>query len=135
MTAPNVFGDFKFGRFEQAAFGTGAVAADAVTLLEIEKNVLPIPDNITVSESASASRYKDELNITGDVKMVAPEFSIPGMIDTKELAHQLYSWFQNVANTTGDLTFTIASTQPDFPADAGYFASYIFRCVEYLCTI
>lgn len=127
MGAPDIFTDYKLLRSEQSAFGTIIADASAFTFLEVDRSTLPIAANVIVGNSASGSRYKDELHVAANTNMLAPEFNIGGVADLQELSHQIYSFMQNISNTAGALTFTLASTQPDFAADAGYFATYALK--------
>lgn len=127
---PKDIHDYKVGRFEQSAWGTGAVEASAVVQVDCEPMMLEAPINIYEGEAISATRELDEVDIKVDTYGVMPEFQLSGYMSKIEMAHQLYSFFQNVsegATTPYAKTFTFPTTQPDFTANGGYFAAYVFE--------
>ena len=118
---------------QQAVFGTaGAVTLDALELAM---------DSIDINLDAKKEEYDTALtgistddiaNHETHVYGSSPQFEIntPGGVVKQEIDVMLYAHTQSVtegATTPYSKTFVFPTTQPDFSASAGYFATFIFR--------
>jgi len=130
MGAPESFKDYKIGRMVQSTFGTAPNASDAVRHINCSPVSISPQANIREHNVADARRYLDEKDIAVDTKELMPELPVEGIVEKLELPFWLYLFFQNVSEAVGTpygKTFTLASTQPDFASNAGYFASFLMQ--------
>lgn len=118
---------------EQAAWGTAT--ADTADALELAVQSIEVKEDVKNREGSSnftGSRDDDIANHQNDVKGSTPMFELttPGGARKAEIANFLYGFMQSVsegATTPYAKTFTFPATQPDFTANAGYFATFGFK--------
>jgi len=82
------------------------------------------------NRSNSGNRILLAQNVQHDEKGTMPKFTIQGDAKKHTLAGLLYGVVQNVSEAVGtpfEKTFTFASTQPDFTANAGWFGTLIVK--------
>ena len=126
----------RYGIFEQATWGTGAVDGSAIDELVVEH--AQIDDDLQVRESISQTgvRFKLNDNVKVDVAGAMPKVSgltFPeANADTMDLL--CYAWFQKVTEGAASpygKTFVLpvsgTTQQPDFSASAGFFCSFVKR--------
>lgn len=127
------FKDYRIGRKVQDTFGTVSAAGDAVRHINCEPISLPAMVNVREHNVADARRHLDQKDVVTDLKELAPEFTITGVVELLEIPFLLYLFFQNVVESDEaavfDKTFTFPATQGDFVADAGYFATFIVEAL------
>jgi hypothetical protein len=118
---------------EQAAWGTAT--ADTADALELAVQTIEVNEDVKNREgnsNYSGSRDDDIANHQNDTKGSMPTFELttPGGVRKGEIANFLYAFMQNVsegAATPYAKTYTFPATQPDFTANAGYFATFGFQ--------
>lgn len=118
---------------EQAAWGTAG--ADSLDALELAVQSIEVKEDVKNREgnsNYSGSRDDDIANHQNDVKGSTPMFDIttPGGVRKADLAPMLYGFMQGVSEGAASpyaKTFTFPATQPDFTANAGYFATFGFK--------
>ncbi|MDD4995728.1 MAG: hypothetical protein PHW53_04690 [Patescibacteria group bacterium] len=121
---------------EQAVWGTAT--ADAGNALELNVKVFELNEDVQQREGDAAltgTRSDDAMNHQADTKGSLPSFEVstPNGVVKAELAPILYAHTQNVtegATTPYQKTFTFHATQPDFTANAGSFASFVFKAPD-----
>ncbi len=118
---------------EQAAWGTAT--ADTADFLELAVQSVEVKEDVKIREGNSnytGNRDDDIANHQNDVKGSMPTFDIAtvGGLRKNDAAPLIYGFMQNVsegASTPYAKTYTFPATQPDFTANAGYFATFGFK--------
>lgn len=123
--------DVVIGLAEAATWGTAVLDSAAFAQIKCENPII-VPDVKLHDEPASRGvRYIDVADLVRNEKGSMPKLSISNAhARTNDLALIFYLFFQNVtegASTPFSKTFTFHSTQPDFTANAGCFASAIVK--------
>jgi len=126
----------RYGIVEQATWGTIMVDTSVLdngttnngVQLDIDPFTINPAVNIREGRQSIGTRRPFSGSRTHDMKRVAPLISLPAFEAKKdELDLFLYAIMQSVdeSDTTPFLkTYTIADTQPDFSADAGFFMTF-----------
>lgn len=130
MAAPKAGRDTRIGIAQQSTFGTAIADASAFNELYVEATEMKQDIKVREIPGNHASRQILTGDQSHDTKGAMPMISLAGEVSRNDFDLLLYAAMQSVTeggSTPFAKTFVLGSTQPDFGANAGFFATLIDR--------